>query len=251
MIKDCREITVNAVCFPRQRGTVLYACLPSIAERRTNGAEDKRRLASILWEHLVGMESSPWTDCGFSNRVDLPIQVVHDPLGRPHLLLGECEGPAISFSEGGGKIWAALCGDTSDIGIDAAGTDEFSKEYPFHRVFHAQELQHALKLTSGDLKKASALLWSIKEAAVKALGCAFHLVDPRQIHVYPSAAEKDGWHTFTVCLSGKALVRFPIAAGRALRVCSLFQEKMWLSIALLNRQLNRTEKPRISRKEIL
>jgi phosphopantetheinyl transferase (holo-ACP synthase) len=105
-------------------------------------------------------------------------------------------------------------------------------------------------LAGGDSEKAAALLWSVKEAAVKALGCAFHLVDPRQIHVYPSAAENDGWHTFTVCLSGKALERFPIAS-RCILVRSLFQEKMWLSIALLNRQLVRTERPRISRKEIL
>jgi phosphopantetheinyl transferase len=188
------------------------------------------------------MEGSLWTDCRFSNGADLPIQVVHDPLGRPQLLLGECEGRAISFSEGGGKTWAALCGDTSDIGIDAAGTNEFPKEYPFHRVFHVQELLHALRLTSGDLKKASALLWSIKEAAVKALGCAFHLVGPRQICVYPSAAEKDGWSIFTVCLSGKALVRIPMMAGRCILVRSLFQEKMWLSIALLNWQLIKTER---------
>jgi phosphopantetheinyl transferase (holo-ACP synthase) len=240
VIKDCQEITVKAVSFPHQRGTVLYACSPcdteTIAGHRASRTADKIHLVSILQEHLVGMKGSPWTDCRFSNRADLPIQVVHDPLGRPQLLLGECEGPAISFSEGGGKIWAALCGDTSDIGIDAAGTDEFPKEYPFHRVFHVQELQHALRLTSGDLEKASALLWSIKEAAVKALGCAFHLVDPRQICVYPSATEKDGWHIFTVCLSGKALVRFPMMASRCILVRSLSQEKMWLSIALLNWQ---------------
>jgi phosphopantetheinyl transferase len=165
----------------------------------------------------------------------MPIQIIHDPLGRPQLLLGECEGPAISFSEGGGKIWAALCLDTSDIGIDVAGIDEFPQEYPFGRVFHVQELQHALRLTSGDLRKASALLWSIKEAAVKALGCAFHLVDPRQICIYQSVAEEDGWHIFRVCLSGKALVRFGAMASRCILVRSFFQEKMWLSIALLNR----------------
>jgi phosphopantetheinyl transferase len=171
----------------------------------------------------------------------MPIQVAHDPLGRPRLLLGESDGPAVSFSGGGGKTWAALCGDTSDIGIDAAGTDEFPKEYPFHRVFHVRELQQALRLTNGDLKKASALLWSIKEAAVKALGCAFHLVDPRHMCVYPSAAEKDGWYVFAVCLLGKALLRFPMMASRYIWVRSLFQEKMWLSIALLNGQLIRTE----------
>ena len=91
------------------------------------------------------------------------------------------------------------------------------------------------------MKKAAALLWSIKEAAVKALGCGFHLVDPRQICVYPSAAEKDDWSSFSVGLSGKALGRFPMMANRCLWVRSLFQEEMWLSIALLNRPLIRTE----------
>jgi phosphopantetheinyl transferase (holo-ACP synthase) len=244
VIKDCQEITVKAVSFLHQRGTVLYACLPydteTIAGHRASRTADKIHLLSILWEHLVGMKGSPWTDCRFSNRADLPIQVVHDPLGRPQLLLGEYRGPAISFSEGGGKIWAALCGDTSDIGIDAAGFDEFPKEYPFHRVFHVQELQHALRLAGGDLEKASALLWSIKEAAVKALGCAFHLVNPRQICVYPSTGGDSGYN-FPVCLSGKALVRFPIAAGRSLWVRSLPQRKMWLSIALLNRRPTKHE----------
>jgi phosphopantetheinyl transferase (holo-ACP synthase) len=116
-----------------------------------------------------------------------------------------------------------------------AGADEFEREYPFHRVFHPQELGHALRLAGGDLEKASALLWSIKEAVVKALGCAFHLVDPRQITVYPSVGG-DGGYTFPVGLSGKALVRFPIAASRSLWVRSLPQREMWLSIALLNRR---------------
>jgi phosphopantetheinyl transferase len=167
------------------------------------------------------------------------MQVVRGPLGRPRLLLGEYRGPAISFSGGGGKVWAALCADESDIGIDAAGSDEFEGEYPFHRVFHPQELQHALQLAGEDLEKASALLWSVKEAVVKALGCAFHLVDPRQVTVYPSAggaAGGDVGYTFPVGLSGKALARFPIAAGRFLWVRSFPRGKMWLSIALLNRQ---------------
>ena len=241
MIKDCQEITVKAVDFPHQRGTVLYACSPcdaeAIAGHGASGTADKIHLVSILLEHLAAMEGSPWKDLRFSNRAAFPIQVVRGLLGRPHLLMGEYRGPAVSFSEGGGKVWAALSGDTSDIGIDAAGTDEFQGEYPFHRVFHPQELQHALGLAGGDLEKASALLWSIKEAVVKALGCAFHLVDPRQITVHPStggALGGNGEYTFPVGLSGKALARFPLAARGSLWVRSLPQGKMWLSIALLN-----------------
>jgi hypothetical protein len=184
------------------------------------------------------MENPLWKRRQSSNGAALPIQVLHSPLGRPHLLLGEFRGPAISFSECGGKVWAALSGDESDIGIDVAGSDEFRGEYPFPRVFHPEELEHALSLAGGDIEKASALLWSIKEAVVKALGCAFHLVDPWQITVYPSshgvAGGTDGY-TFPVGLSGKALVRFPMANGRSLLVHSLPRRNMWLSIALLDR----------------
>jgi len=246
MAKDCQGLTVHAVSFVHRRGPVFYASLPygpcaaePLKGCGTNGARNKHRLVSILWDHLVAMESPLWKRCQSSNRAAFPIQVVRSLFGRPHLLLGEYRGPAISFSEGGGKVWAALCGDESDIGIDVAGTDEFQREYPFHRVFHPQEVQHALRLAGGDLEKASALLWSIKEAVVKALGCAFHLVDPRQITVYPStggAVGGGGGYTFPVGLSGKAQMRFPIAAGRSIWVRSLPQRKMWLSIALLNRR---------------
>jgi hypothetical protein len=117
-----------------------------------------------------------------------------------------------------------------------AGTDEFQKEYPFHRVFNDQELQHAMRLAGGELASASALLWSIKEAVVKALGCAFHLVAPLQINVCPPVTGGDGGYIFPVRLSGKALMRFPIGAGRAIWVRSLPHVKMWLSTALLNWQ---------------
>jgi 4'-phosphopantetheinyl transferase superfamily len=250
--KDCQGLTVHAVSFVHGRGPVFYASLPygpcaneTLKGCGTNGAGDtgdRHRLVSTLWDHLVAMGSPHWKRCQSSSRAAFPIQpiqVVRGLLGRPHLLLGEYRGPAISFSEDGERVWAALSGDESDIGIDVAGTDEFEREYPFHRVFHPQELQHTLRLAGGDLEKASALLWSIKEAVVKALGCAFHLVDPRQIYVYPStggALGGDGGYTFPVGLSRKALVRFPIAVGRSLWVRSLPQLKMWLSIALLNRR---------------
>ena len=237
--KDCQGITVHAVSFDHRGGPAFYASLPGDGETlkgcRANGAGDKNHLVSILLDHVVAMESPLWKCRHSFDRAAFPIHVVRDPLGRPHLLLGEYRGPAISFSEGGGKVWAALCGDESDIGIDVAATDEFQGEYPLHRVFHDQELQHALRLTGGDLEKASALLWSIKEAVVKALGCAFHLVAPRQVHVYPSIGE-DGGYTFPVCLSRKALARSPIGAGRSIWVRSFPQAKMWLSIALLSWQ---------------
>jgi hypothetical protein len=239
--KDCREVTVHTVRFVHGRGPVFYASILCAAET-VNGfgasvSRDKHCLVSSLWNHLVTGGSPFWKPCLPSHGSPFPIQVVHGLLGRPHLLLGEYRGPALSFSEGGGKLWAAICGDQSDIGIDVAGADEFQSHYPSHRVFHPQELQHALRAAGGDLEKAFALLWSIKEAVVKALGCAFHLVDPRQITVYPSVGE-DGEYLFPVGLSRQAMARLPPAAGRPLWVRSLPQGMTWLSIALLNRHID-------------
>ena len=207
-------------------GVVFYASVQGNSATSTGSVprrtETRRRLVTILWEHLH-----------FSNRVALPIRLVHDPLGRPHLLVGEHRGPAISFSTAGEEVWAALCGDESDIGIDVAGSAEFQEGYPVHRVFHVQELHQALELAGGDLARAAALLWSVKEAVAKALGCAFHLVSPRDIHVYPSEVEEGG-PAFSVRLSGKALEGFPMAERRPITVRSLPQAGTWLSIAVLN-----------------
>jgi phosphopantetheinyl transferase len=236
LAEDCQDITVHAARFEPRGGPVFYASLPCSTEmfkgRRTNGSGDKHRLVSILWDHLAAMESPLWRRHS-SHRAAFPVHMVRGPLGRPHLLLGEDRGPAVSFSEAGGNLWAALCGDQSDIGIDVAGTDEFPEGYPYHRVFHDGEFQHASGLAGGELANASALLWSIKEAVVKALGCAFHLVDPLQINVYPSVTRVDGGYDFPVRLARKALMRFPIGAGRSIWVRSLPHGKMWLSITLL------------------
>jgi phosphopantetheinyl transferase len=242
---DCQDITVCAASFDHRGGPVFYASLPSSTEtskgHRTSGSGDKQRLVSALLDHLVASGSPFWKCFHSSHKAAFPMRLVRGPLGRPHLLWGGYRGPAISFSEGGGSVWAALCGDQCDIGIDVAGTEEFQKGYPCHRVFHDQELQHALRLAGGELGNASALLWSIKEAIVKALGCGFHLVDPLQINVYPSVAEGDGGYTFPARLSGKALMRFPISAGRSIWVRSLPHVTMWLSLTLLKWQPGRME----------
>ena len=234
--EDHQEVIVRTVRLGPGGDVVFYACVPEGPATSTGSAdrrmENRRRLVTILWEHLRASESSLWKRPPFSNRVAFPIQLVHDTLGRPQFRLGEHRGPAISFSTAGEEIWAALCGDGSDIGIDVAASAEFQEGYPLHRVFHEQELHQALVLAGGDLARAAALLWSIKEAVAKALGCAFHLVDPRDIHVHPSAVEvEDDGPAFSVRLSGKTRVRFPMADSRSITVRSLPQAGTWLSIA--------------------
>jgi len=240
--QDRQEGIVQSVRLVPCGGVVFFASVPGNSATSTGcgtrRTENRRRLVAILWEHLRAEERPLWRHPKFSNRVERAIQLVHDPLGRPHLLVGGHPGPAISFSTAGEAVWAALCGDASDIGIDVAGSAEFQEGYPVHRVFHAQELHQASELAGGDLAKAAALLWSVKEAVAKALGCAFHLVNPRDIHVDPSAGEEGG-PAFSVRLSGKALERFPMADRRPITVRSLPLAGAWLSIAALNRPRHR------------
>jgi phosphopantetheinyl transferase (holo-ACP synthase) len=243
MATDCRRITVHTVRFLNKKGSVFYASLPlageSLKECGANGEDDRHRLVTLLWDHLVAMENPLWKFYYTSSNEALPVRVICSGLGKPYLLLGEYQGPAISFSEGGGKVWAALCGDGPEIGIDMAGTYEFKGEYPYHRVFHEQELRHALSLTLGDAEQASALLWSVKEAVVKAIGCAFHMVEPRQVHVYPSV-NREGMYTFPVRLSGDAIEQLPTGADRCIWVDSLPQMEGWFSIAHLDRNVHAT-----------
>ena len=246
MVRQNQKIVVHTVNFFHGKGPVFYASLPC-------GSGQRYHLVSGLWDHLVAVKNLIWmrrpdiSKDAFPIQVGQVLEIIQGPLGRPQLLLGKHRGPAISFCESGQNVWAALCGDEHDIGIDVAQPNEFKGKYPFYRVFHPQELQHAVKLLGKDLKKAAALLWSIKEAVAKALGCAFHLVDPRQMMVYPStgeategttggAATENSSYDFPVGLSQKAVMRFPMAAGRVLRVRSVSHGKMWFSIALLNWQ---------------
>jgi len=201
-----------------------------------NGAEDKHRLISTLWDHLVAMESPLWKRCRSSNGAAFPIQVGPRPAWQAPSPVGRISGSCHLLQRGWRKSLAALCGDESDIGIDVAGTHEFQREYPFHGSSMAQELQHALRYGGRRFGKGISPALVYQEAVVKALGMC---IPPRgsagQITVYPSTGG-DGGYTFPVGLSGKALVRFPIAAGRSLWVRSLPQRRMWLSIALLNRR---------------
>jgi hypothetical protein len=100
--QDHHEITVHTTSPIHGRGPVFYASMSCASETLkgcgTNEAGDKHRLACALWDHLAAVESPIWKRCQSSNRAAFPIQVVRGLLGRPHLLLGEYRGPAISFS---------------------------------------------------------------------------------------------------------------------------------------------------------
>lgn len=107
----------------------------------------------------------------------------HDPLGRPLLTVNHAPGPRVSFSHCGGFTWAALALGRESVGVDATSPAEFQGPYPFQRAFHSEEWSIAEKMLPRP--EAAALLWSAKEAAVKAWGCGFTLFDPLDVRVKP------------------------------------------------------------------
>ena len=219
MAKDCQDITVHAVSFVHRRGPVFYASLPCchrnpqrICGRTGQGTSTASSPSCGItlwrWKVLFGNAVIPpteplsrfrWSAARLAGPISCWENIGVRP--SPSARVEEKSGPpSVEMSPISASMWQ--------------GPMNSRREYPFHRVFHAQELQHALRLAGGDLEKASALLWSIKEAVVKALGCAFHLVDPRQINVYPRSA---GRGRRRVYLSGGLIKEGPGAVSHSRR----------------------------------
>jgi hypothetical protein len=172
----------------------------------------KERLVRQLLASLPGQE----TGCA-SPPTPGPVILEKTFLGQPRLRLGEQPGPAISFSQAAGCLWAALtC--TGQVGVDAALPSEFEAGYPMARAFRPAELDWARPLSGGATAGAAALLWALKEAAVKALGVGFHLLDPLEVE----AVSPRPWH---------GGVRVLVKAGRILPAWVRPAGGGWLAIA--------------------
>ncbi len=157
-------------------------------DRNTRG-RGKLILASRLWrEFLAVRHQSDLRHTGSASG----LRIVSGGTGRPRLLVGESEGPCISFSHGESHTWAALCKGTSCCGIDVAGAAEFAGGYPFHRAFHDEELRLAGRCIGLNQQEKAAMLWSAKEAVVKALGCGFHLIGPLDVEIGHLRPTDDG-----------------------------------------------------------
>lgn len=139
-------------------------------------------------------------------------------LGRPCLLLGDKPGPSLSFSHGEGRIWAAMCG-TGSVGIDVAYPEEFAGDYPFARVFRPEELDVARALCHNDTTRGAALIWSAKEASVKATGAGFNHFDPLEVRVGVSLLKEQG-------------ILFEVLADRPISAWAKTEGRGWLSVAL-------------------
>jgi phosphopantetheinyl transferase len=152
------------------------------------------------------------------------IGLTADPLGKPQLYVGPRLFPAVSFSWTENSLWAALSTDCSKLGIDAASPGEFGDGYPFAEVFQECGLRHVMKLGKFDLPWVASMLWSVKEAAVKMLGCGFHRLGPGEVHITALSKDRSAW------LSDVAISRG--FADRKIRSYSFEQDWGWLSFAL-------------------
>ena len=84
----------------------------------------------------------------------------------------------ISFSHLPGETWAAATTTPCFLGIDAARDEEFTEPYPLHKAFYPEELAGG---------RSPACIWTMKEAAVKALGCGFERLNPLDVVIRAEA----------------------------------------------------------------
>lgn len=154
---------------------------------------EKEKLASLRFpkrrsEWLLGR----WTAkrllrdslSAFSSTLFPELTIANDAAGAPYVILpnGECFAGCLSISH---RDHLSFCAVTQDpaihIGADLEQIeprgDEFAQDY-----FTSHELNFILDLPASQHDTAVTLLWSAKEAALKALGLGLRL-DTRQIEI--------------------------------------------------------------------
>jgi len=170
-------------------------------------------LALALLKALARLDPC-WSAPADENRLTL----YKSALGGPCLLVGDREGPSLSFSHGKGRLWAAMSGRGS-VGIDVAYPEEFTGGYPFARAFRAEELDCANALCPNDTARGAALIWAAKEASVKTTGVGFNFFDPLEVRVGTPLVRKQG-------------VLFEVLVDRPVSAWVRTEARGWLSVAL-------------------
>ena len=115
------------------------------------GAGAKERLVRRLLASLPGQETD-----GAGQSAPGPVSLELTALGQPRLFLGGQPGPAVSFSQAAGRIYAALT-PAGQVGVDAAMPAEFEAGYPMARAFRPAELDWARPLSGGDYRRRRGL----------------------------------------------------------------------------------------------
>ena len=159
---------VHTVRFPGKSFSVLFS-----SEKR--GPCAKERVVKTLLGELTRLEAHHG-----EIPANIPPFFSRGPLGQPLLHLRKNVGPHVSFTYDENQIWASIS-TQGHVGIDVASPVEFMGYYPYARAFRGAEFRLAKGFCEGYPQRAAALLWSLKEATVKAFGCGFNLMAPLDI----------------------------------------------------------------------
>jgi phosphopantetheinyl transferase len=127
----------------------------------------------------------------------------------------------LSFSHEEGRLWAAM-GSHGCVGIDVAYPEEFTGGYPFKRAFRPEELNCDRAFGHKNTARAAALIWSLKEAAVKAAGTGFNCYDPLEVRVTNPRIGGQG-------------ILFDVWAGGSVSAWARAEGRGWLAVALAQR----------------
>jgi hypothetical protein len=205
---DCDPVEqgeIHTLCSLGLKGPVVFTSAPSV-----QGAG--QHLALVLLQALARLDPL------LSGTDEEGLAIYKSALGGPLLLVGDREGPSLSFSRGKGRLWAAMSSRGS-VGIDVAYPEEFAGAYPFGRTFSAEERECAEALCPNDTARGAALMWAAKEASVKATGAGFNLFDPLEVRVGTPLVREQG-------------VLFEVLADRPISTWVRTEGRGWLSVAL-------------------
>ena len=222
-----------SVLFQKPHAEIVFAANAREKRMKPSSARTKAKveLARLLFGNWTGKRFPAQDGClRISAKMGRPPQVATSFWGQPLLFLSGHIDPSISFSHLGKVTWAALCMDQYSVGIDAATSLDFSKGYPYQRVFHPDEFNNFIDRYESR-EKAAAALWSAKEAVVKALGCDYGLLEPLDLRVTYSANSEDG-EPFFISFAERAMKRLPWITQEWVEVRIFQQETLFVSVAL-------------------
>jgi len=224
---------VKEICVGRRMNRVLY-CSTS-CKTREDGRSARQQAKAELVPLLLGRMHPKFAASRFGGpdcaRCSSSIALSHGSLGRPVLYVDGRKGPSVSFSHVHGIVWAAMGLGSVGVGIDAAHGNEFQHSYPFDRAFHRDELLLCIGRCRNNRQEAAAMLWSVKEAAAKALGCGFHLLDPLDLRVDPSS-EADSTSAVLVRVGQTAADKAPCLTCTHVAVRIFRDSDYWVSVAV-------------------